>query len=59
MRQQISSLRTGESICFPIHKKETIRNYVTSLNANGFLTGETWSSVYSKEEGVIKVTKVS
>lgn len=57
--QQIREIRVGEYKDFPIKRHRTIANYRTILNAEEYCNGHKWGSELRKEEGIIRVERLS
>lgn len=52
-------MEVGEEVAFPISSLETVRNNVYLLNTKFYLQSKRWESVSNKEEGVVKVRRIS
>lgn len=52
-------MEVGEEVAFPISSLETVRNNVYLLNTKFYLQSKRWESESNKEEGVVKVRRIS
>lgn len=59
MMDDVRELPEGDHKDFPIKKQRTIKNYITLLNAEGYMDGLVWTAETLKEQGIIRARRVS
>ena len=55
----IRSMKKGDVLEFPIKSLATMRNNVTTLNAQHYLEGKKWGSSLVKEKGIVEIERIN